>query len=184
MKSTTQRLTFTAVMLSLSTVLSMIPAIQLPFGGKATFLSMLPVMLIAIRYDMRWAVFSTFAYSLIQLALSLPKVLSWGLTPVVLIGCIFLDYILPYTFLFVAGIFRKSKSGIIVGVALALVVRFLFHFLSGIILWDSLADNGLACVLGSLTYNGSYMLPELIFTLVATVLLLSSSQTRKLFFEK
>lgn len=184
MKTTTQKLTFTAIMIALSTVLSMIPAIQLPFGGKATLLSMLPVMLIAIKYDLRWGFFSTFAYSLIQLALSLAKVLSWGLTPWVLLGCIMLDYILPYTFLFVAGAFKNSKNGILLGVASALIIRFLLHFLSGIILWDSLADNGFACILGSITYNGSYMLPELIFTLVATVILLKTPKTKKLFFEK
>ena len=43
-------------------------------------------------------------------------------------------------------------------------------FLSGVLVWGNLND-GLAAWTYSLTYNGSYMLPETLLTMVAAVLL-------------
>ena len=43
-------------------------------------------------------------------------------------------------------------------------------FLSGVLVWGNLSD-GLAAWTYSLTYNGSYMLPETLLTMVAAVLL-------------
>ena len=49
-------------------------------------------------------------------------------------------------------------------VPLCLAARFLFHFVSGIIIWGEYAPAGVPVWLHSLTYNGSYMGFELIFT--------------------
>ncbi len=176
------KLTLTAVMIALSTVLSVIPAIQLPFGGKTTLASMLPVMLVVLKYDFKWGLFTSSFYSVIQLCLSLAKVLSWGLSPIVLIGCLLFDYILPYTALILAGSFKKAgKAGIIGGVSLALVVRYLFHVLSGIVLWDYITEMGFwGAVVYSLGYNATYMLPELIVTLIVLVTLLSTNAYKRI----
>ena len=181
-KENVSKLTLTAVMIALSTVLSVIPAIQLPFGGKTTFASMLPVMLVVLKYDFKWGLFTTFLYSVIQLGLSLGKVLSWGLAPIVLIGCLLLDYILPYTALVLAGSFKaRGRAGVIGGVSLALVLRYLFHVLSGIVLWDYITEMGFwGAVVYSLGYNATYMLPELVITLIVLVALLSTSAYKKI----
>ncbi|MBQ7288750.1 MAG: energy-coupled thiamine transporter ThiT [Clostridia bacterium] len=177
-----QKLTFTAVMLALSTVLSVIPAIQLPFGGKTTFASMLPVMLVVLKYDWKWGFFTPFVYSVIQLGLSLAKVLSWGLSPIVLVGCLLLDYILAYTVLVFAGSFKKrGKTGVIAGVSLALVSRYIMHLLSGMLLWDYITEMGFWDALWySITYNATYMLPELIITLLILTALLSTKAYKKI----
>ena len=47
---------------------------------------------------------------------------------------------------------------------------FLCSFLSGVLIWGNLTD-GLSAWTYSLTYNGSYMLPETLLTMVAAVLL-------------
>ena len=49
-------------------------------------------------------------------------------------------------------------------------IRFLCSFLSGVLIWGNLSD-GLPAWTYSLTYNGSYMLPETIMTTVAAVLI-------------
>ena len=49
-------------------------------------------------------------------------------------------------------------------------IRFLCSFLSGVLIWGNLSD-GLPAWTYSLTYNGSYMLPETILTTVAAVLI-------------
>ena len=180
-KTTTEKLTVSAILIALSTVLSIIPAIQLPFGGKATILSMLPVMLIPLRYDFKWGVVTSFVYAVIQFALSFANVLSWGLTPTVFIAAALLDYIFAYWVLCFAGAFKRfGYKGHIMGITLALVLRFLMHFISGIVLWGSIAEDGWGAVVYSITYNGSYMLPELIFTLIAVVILMKTNVYKRI----
>ena len=60
--------------------------------------------------------------------------------------------------------------GVAVGTAIAGFLRFMCSFLSGVLIWGNLSD-GLPAWTYSLTYNGSYMLPETILTTVAAVLI-------------
>ncbi|MFR4260254.1 energy-coupled thiamine transporter ThiT [Gemmiger formicilis] len=72
--------------------------------------------------------------------------------------------------------------GVAVGTAAVCGIRFLCSFLSGVLIWGNLSD-GLPAWTYSLTYSGSYMLPETILTTVAAVLIYkaapSCSQSRK-----
>ncbi|MBQ9416593.1 MAG: energy-coupled thiamine transporter ThiT [Clostridia bacterium] len=163
-----------AIMVALSTVLSLIRIIKLPYGGSVTLLSMLPICLISIKYGLGAGLAAGFMHSVIQLLMDLAEVMSWGLSALVLVGCIFLDYLLAYTILGIAGMFRGKKfPGWMGGIAAALFGRFVMHFLSGFILWGSYAaDYGFSSpVLYSLAYNGLYMGLELVFTLVAAAIL-------------
>lgn len=181
MKEKTEKLVVSAMFIALSTVLSVIPAIQLPFGGKMTLLSMLPVMLIPLKYDFKWGVLTSLVYALIQMALSFAKVLSWGLTPTVLIAAFLLDYIFAYWVLCFSGAFKKfGYKGHILGIVVALVLRFVMHFISGIVLWGDIAEEGIGAIIYSITYNGSYMLPELIFTVIAVVILMKTNVYKKI----
>jgi len=106
-----------------------------------------------------------------------------------------LDYILAYTLLGLGGIFREKvkNSGVslLLGSVVALSCRFLAHILSGYILFSGWAEWfftqdgfpgwGAALVevlspgaLGlaySVVYNGMYMIPEMILTAAAAVLI-------------
>ena len=62
----TKRLTESALMIALSTILSFIVLFRLPFGGSITPCCMLPVILIAYRYGTKWGLCTCFAFSLIQ----------------------------------------------------------------------------------------------------------------------
>ena len=181
-QETIKKITFTAVMIALATVLSVIPAIQLPLGGKTTLASMLPVMLVVLKYDFKWGLFTTFLYSVIQMCLSIAKVLSWGLSPLLLVGCILLDYIFAYTVLIFAGSFKKhGKAGVIGGVTLALAARYIMHVISGMLLWDYVSEMGFWGALWySLGYNATYMLPELVLTLIIVAALLSTNAYKKI----
>ena len=48
------RLTESAVMIALATILSLFKLVDLPYGGSITLASMLPVLLIAYRYGTAW----------------------------------------------------------------------------------------------------------------------------------
>lgn len=175
-----------AVMAALATVLSFIRVFKLPWGGSITLLSMLPIVLFSIRRGVGAGLMVSFAYSLIQFAQGiLDGLFGWGLTPGMLIACIFLDYLGAFTVLGIAGLFRKKElPGWIGGITLAVGLRFVLHFLSGVVIWKSFGElwNGFSTentFLYSFLYNGCYMLPELIFTLAGAVALLRMPQTRR-----
>lgn len=176
-----------AAMAALSTVLSFIPLYQMPWGGTVTLLSMLPVTVFSIRRGAKWGFAVAFVYSLIQFAQGVMKGLfGWGLTPAMLAACILLDYIAAFTVLGAAGSFRRKKlPGWIGGIVLAAGLRFLMHFLSGVFIWKSVGElwEGFSTdntCLYSFLYNGCYMLPEMVLTVVGAAALLKAPQTKKL----
>lgn len=177
-----------AIMIALATVLSFIKVYQLPWGGSITLLSMLPIVVFSIKHGAKKGLAISFVYSLIQLGqgILVEGLLGWGLNAVMLVSCIFCDYILAYGILGFAGIFRKKGLvGWIAGTSVAVVLRFACHFASGVFIWASCGKlwEGFYTEnvwIYSMLYNGSYMLPELIFTIIGAVALFTVPQTRKL----
>lgn len=183
----TKELAEGAVMIALAAALSFVRVFRLPWGGSVTLISMLPIIIFSIRHGVKKGLFVSFVFSLFQLAQGIADGLfSWGLTPASLIGCIFLDYAAAYTAVGLGGIFRdKSMKGYICGTVLAGFVRYLCHFLSGVVIWHSFGELWSGFVtenewLYSFVYNGAYMLPEIIFTVIAAVVLFRIPQTKKL----
>ncbi len=176
-----KKLTFTAIMVALATVLSMIKVIQMPLGGSVTLISMLPIIVVSITLGIGWGFGGAFAYSLIQLILGIASdgLLGWGLSGGQLAGCIALDYVVAYTVLGIAGVFGSKNTGSLIGgTVLAMTLRFLSHFASGYIIFanfEQFAFFGKTFVgrpiLYSICYNGFYMLPELAITCVVVFIL-------------
>ncbi len=178
MKKNIQRMCVTAVLLALATVLSLLKY-PMPFGGSITLLSMLPIVMLPLMYGTRWGMVSAFIYSLIQLGLDLGAVFSWGLTSQALIGTVVLDYVLAFSLLGLAGIFKsKGIIGIAGGVVMVLVLRFLMHFVSGVVIFDTFTSAD--AWIYSLTYNASYMVPEFITTTAAAVILFKIPAIKRL----
>ena len=176
-----------ALMVALATVLCFIRIIRLPWGGSVTLLSMLPIVLFSIKRGIKAGFAASVLFSLIQLFQGiLDGLFGWGLNPGMLIACILLDYFLAYSIIGIAGIFRKKGlTGWMIGIAIAVTLRFLVHFISGVVIWHSYGElwEGFSTensVIYSLVYNGCYMLPELIFTLVGAFALLKVPQTSRL----
>jgi len=182
-KNKTKRIVLTSILIALATVLSMIKVYQLPLGGSITLLSMMPIALISIEYGLRWGMTGAFVYSLIQLGFGIGDGLfGWGLSPAALVGSIVLDYLLAFTVLGLSGLFRKKGSlGICTGTAMAVCLRFICHLLSGAVIFDIWLPDGWSNPwIYSLVYNGSYMLPELIFTVIGSIILFRTPQFSKL----
>lgn len=176
-----------AIMIALATVLSYIRVYSLPWGGSITLLSMLPIVLFSIKRGLKYGLAVSFVFSLVQLLQGISDGLfGWGLTSGMLVACILFDYILAFSVLGVAGAFRqKGLAGWISGIVLALVLRFGCHFTTGVVIWKSVGAlwDGFSTDnfwLYSLLYNGSYMLPEIIFTTIAAVLMLKLPQVKKM----
>ncbi len=177
-----------AVMVALATILSYIRIVKFPWGGAITVLSMLPIVVFALRYGWKSGLAVSFVYSIVQLGQGIlfDGLLGWGLSAPMLIACIFLDYVGAFTVLGLAGMFgNKSWGGIIGGTVFAMLFRMLLHFFSGVVifhsagmLWEGFATEN--TWLYSLLYNGAYMLPEIIFTTIGAVALFKTPQMRKL----
>ncbi len=173
-------------MIALATILSYVRVYKLPWGGSITLLSMLPIVLFSIKNGVKRGLEVSFLFSLIQLGQGVVDGLfGWGLTTVTLIGCIFFDYIFAFTVIGLAGMFRKKGDiGWISGTVVALLLRFACHFTTGVIIWKSYGElwGGFSTdntYLYSLLYNGSYMLPEIIFTTVGAFVILRIPIIRK-----
>lgn len=186
------RLTETAVFIALAVALSMVKIFKLPLGGSVTLVSMLPICILSFRYGVKWGFFSSFIYSLFQLMLGITTdgILGWGLTPIMLVGCILFDYIIAFTVLGIAGVFKKKgEAGLYAGLTLAFLLRFASHIVSGYFIfayldqWEIFGSTFVnKPLLYSICYNGTYILPELIITIAVVVVLMRFTAVKKLIF--
>lgn len=179
-----------AFMVALAVVLSFIRVIKLPWGGSVTLFSMLPVVLFSIRRGLKYGFAVSFIFSIFELFQGITDGLfGWGLSVPMLLACICIDYIGAYSVIGIAGIFRKKNTaGYIAGIIIAILFRFMFHFVSGVVIWHSIGKlwNGFSTensFLYSFCYNAAYMLPEMIITIIAAVILVKIPQTKKLLTE-
>ena len=178
MGKSTRRLVESAVMIAIGTVLSMFPfSAPWAFGGGVTICSMLPLVIIAHRYGTKWGLFTAFVYSVLQLILGVSNVqFAAGYGFVLAVGVLLLDYILAFTVIGLSacfnGVIKNHLVSIVVGIVFTFALRFVCHFLSGWIIWGVITPNemGLVAPLYSLIYNGGYMLPETIITVLVAVL--------------
>ena len=183
----THALVESAIMIALATVLSYVKVWEMPMGGAITLCSMLPIILVSVKYGTKWGVGAAFVYSLIQ---TLQAIISGNVFPYcktldTIVICEVFDYLIPFTFLGFAGILRNLRKpcrnfGIYLGIGLALLVRFLCHFVSGVVIWSQWAED-MGPYLYSFLYNGTYLLPELIITLAAAIFLLEVPSISKHF---
>jgi len=150
--SRTRILAEISVTVALSLVLNYIKIFHLPQGGSITLGSMVPVLLISYRRGLRVGVFTGAVFGLAQMVLD-----GWIYNPFGM----FLDYPLAFGALGLAGLFRRYP---LVGVAAALVARFISHFLSGVLFFWMYAPEGMSPIVYSAIYNGSYILPEMVIS--------------------
>ena len=215
-----KRLTVSAVMLALATVLAavcaLIPFLNLPMGGCITLASMLPIVIVSYMYGIKWGLFTSFTYAIIQIIMDLCLGVS-GSTVMALfmpnsddymgivaaISILVLDYLVAYTVLGLGGLFRnrfESKGrALVLGILVALGLRYLTHVISGYIFYgawaewwfsqESLGSFGqkilsifsgkLLALIYSICYNGFYMIPDIIITILVSLPISQLRQIKK-----
>ena len=171
----TRTLVESALMIALSTILSFITLYQLPQGGDITAVSMMPLVLASFRHGPKWGLFTGFTYGLIQMMLGFKNVMYCASLGAMLL-CVLLDSLLAYAAMGLACVFgaplKQRSASVAAGTILAGLLRYFCSFLSGIIIWREYAPDTMPVWFYSLTYNGSYMIPEIILTAVAAVLVM------------
>ncbi len=168
-----------AMMIAMATVLSEIKIFSMPYGGDVTAVSMLPLILMSFRHGLKWGMFTAFVNSILQLLLGLNNV-AYCPTLLSQIGCIAFDYILAFSVLGLASVFggklKNKILGVAVGTAVVCALRFCAAVLSGALIWGGYQSyyewaTGLNVWVYSMIYNGNYMLPETIITIIVAIIL-------------
>lgn len=175
-KQTTVRwLVESALMIAIGTVLNEYTKfISFPLGGGLTICSMLPLVLVSFRFGWKRGLLTAGAFSLLQLLFGMDNV-AYATSAIMVAGIVLLDYIVPYTVIGLAGIFKTKRLEVsyVLGIIVTFSLRLLCHFITGWWIWDALWPNefGMIAPVYSIAYNGTYMVAEMALTSVVAVLL-------------
>ena len=140
--------------IALAFILDMLKIYRLPNGGGSISLgSMIPIMLISFIYGPSIGLFTGFIFGVFKLILD-PYILN----PIQVL----FDYPLPFMAVGVAGFFKNKYLGATVG----MVLRFVCHFISGVVFFGSYAPSGISPIIYSLAVNGFAVGGELLICLI------------------
>ena len=121
-----------AMMVALAQVLSYIKLMELPNGGSLTP-AMFPIILFAVRWGLTPGLMAGFTFGLLQLIFD--GAYAWGWQSMLL------DYLVAFTPLGLAGLFKGKKWGIFVGTVVGCLGRFVVHYISGVTIYKILAPT-------------------------------------------
>ena len=147
-----------------------------PQGGSISFV-MVPIILMAFRWGLKGGLLTGLLVGILQTFFG-----AYIVDPIQGI----LDYPLAFTVVGLAGIFagsirrtlsegqmKKAIGLIVLGTFVGALLRFICHYLAGVIFFGS-GSPGVPAWLFSLTYNGSYLGPAFILTSIVLVTLLTT----------
>ncbi len=167
-KTNIQRLTFGAICIALSFVLSYFICFKMPNEGTITIGSMIPIALFAYLYGPVYGISAGLIFGILQFVQS-PYFLSW---PQFL--C---DYIFAFAGYGLVGFFgAKSRFGLdegklkeaplFAGVGLAGLNRLVFSTISGAVFFAEYCWEGWNVWPYSLVYNASYIIPDVAICII------------------
>lgn len=188
-KFTTRDLTYAAICLAMSYVLSFF-GFQFPLGGTITPASILPLSIFCYYFGFRKSATVCSVYMLLQLTQH-PFIISpWSML---------FDYFIPYFALSLVGTIPYnlekhrnatgakrfalvSNSGYFIGMTMYIVVRYLSHILSGVLFWEAWgydpASTGYI-IAYNMSYN-AFCIIDWAIAIAAALALLSSKTFDKL----
>ncbi|WP_425467119.1 energy-coupled thiamine transporter ThiT [Pseudalkalibacillus caeni] len=170
MSNRVQFLAEIAIMAGLAVILDLF-SFRIWANGGSVSLAMIPIFFMAFRRGLAGGLITGLLVGILQ----------------VIIGPLFyvhpvqflLDYPIAFTVVGFAGLFKVSEdakptkryTSILLGCLIGSGLRFLSHYISGVVWFGSSAPEGTPVELFSLIYNGSYMLPIFIISSIILVLL-------------
>lgn len=154
-KTNIRALTYGALCVSLSFLLSYIKLFSAPQGGSVTLASMLPIMLYASMFGTKRGLLAGLVYGLLQF-IQKPEIYHWAQ--------VLLDYPLAFTLIGLAGLPGKLKL-LPVGTLIGGFARYVVHTVSGFLFFSEVLNG--SAFWASAVYNGWYMLFD---TLICFVL--------------
>ncbi len=153
MKINTRILVEASLSVALAVTLSYVKIFRMPQGGSIT-LENVPLLLFSLRYGVKFGLGAGAVAGLLQLMLG-----GYVAHPAQAV----LDYPLAFAVLGLAGLLKDHHW---VGITLGTVARLACHVASGVLFFASYAPVGQSPFLYSLIYNGSYMVPNMVLSIL------------------
>jgi thiamine transporter len=159
MKIQTKIVAEVVVSVALAYALNMIVMFRMPQGGSVTAVSMVPLLWLALRRGVRVGVIGGIIFGIVDM---FPQ--PFVVHPVQFL----LDYPLAFGALGLAGFFQRHPIG---GVFSGIAGRFACHFIAGVVFFGMYAPEGMNPIVYSAIYNGSYLIVELVFSVIVMYIL-------------
>lgn len=156
-KLQTRQLVFCSSAMALAMITSFIKIATLPYGGSVTLFSMMFICLIGYIYGARTGVMTGAAYGILRFIIKSNIYAPFQ---------VLIDYPLAFGVLGLSGLFSGKKHGLVAGYAAGVTCRYLCHVVSGYIFFSSYTPEGMNPMIYTLGYNATYILPEMILTIV------------------
>jgi thiamine transporter len=150
-----------------------------PEGGSVS-IAMVPIFIMAYRWGIKGGVLTGFLMGLLQFILGYSQIYT------IVQGII--DYFIAFSVVGFAGVFTSqvknavndNKKGkwatyAVLGTFVGSALRFVCHFISGVVFFGSYAPKGQPVAVYSILYNGTYMLPSFILSAIIVVLVISAA---------
>ena len=147
------------VSVALAYALNLIVMFRMPQGGSVTAVSMVPLLWLALRRGVRVGVIGGIIFGIVDM---FPQ--PFVVHPVQFL----LDYPLAFGALGLAGFFQTHPIG---GVFSGIAGRFACHFIAGVVFFGMYAPEGMNPIVYSAIYNGSYLIVELVFSVIVMYIL-------------
>jgi thiamine transporter len=176
-KFPTQIITEIAIFSALSAVLYSIRVFTLPYGGSITLASMVPVMWLSVRRGVRVGVITGVIFGAIALFID---VVYLGASSVVAtpVQAVF-EYPVAFGLIGLTGVLtglfhKRTVSLALAGAGLAVFLRFLVHYFSGVFVWYYVYafPPGYGQWIWPAVYNGSFLVVEYIISAIALAILI------------
>jgi thiamine transporter len=182
MRKETRVIAEIAILVGVALVFDVIAGLFSPFKyGGSISPAMLPIFIIAYRRGLKSGLFAGFIFGVLQALLA--EAFGYGVFAFIIdegwwkfILMFVLDYILPFTLLGLAGLFKnplKSRTAFILGISLGSLLRYISHGISGVLVWDyyaSLAGMN-PWFYSFVAYNLPYMISSYALCLIVGLIL-------------
>jgi thiamine transporter len=184
-----------AILLGVAVVLDIVFGILsqgiFPWGGSISP-AMLPIFIIAYRRGVKNGLLAGFMFAVIQMMMT--GMISSGVIAAIpespyvgpgwlkLILVYLLDYLIPFTLLGLAGIFKGAINNLkpfVLGMILAAFIRYLSHGISGVLIWGSYTSwfnetygtNVSPFIYSFVVYNLPYMAASLLICILVGIIM-------------
>ncbi|MGT2887591.1 energy-coupled thiamine transporter ThiT [Streptococcus didelphis] len=137
----------------------------------------IPLIVLALRRGPKYGLLSGLIWGLLHFALGKIEYLS--------MSQVVIEYIFAFLSMGLAGLFSKQiqlqlrqkhlSYAVLIGFSasfLAIFVRYLFHFIAGVIFWGSYAPKGMSAVWYSFTVNGTAGFLTLLLVMISLAILI------------
>lgn len=174
--SKTQILAESAIMVALSiavfAVSDMIPW-PYAYGGGFSLFGQVPIILISYRHGIKNGLPASLALAIFEMMMGYKNfTYVTGLVAYLIVALA--DYLVAFGCLGLGGMFKgklggKQSTELALGGIVVCIIRFICHFVSGVTIWAGYCPEGMAVAWYSFIYNGSYMVIELVLTVIGLI---------------